>query len=177
MLGSPITRCLAFSAALGTLIGPSGLLSMHSLPPGHHLAAVTCGIISAFRDLNVINRTTRYRWFVFEDFARVTTDVYTLESACTALRRYFQATNQWLATNVSNHHHQYQDSSGNLESYFSGSDQGGCCTANNGQVRVCVPFVDVGTANQVPNLVCRASRKPNTSTRPLVHDSTHLLSS
>ena len=50
-----------------------------------------------------------------------------------ALYQYFQAVNQWLATNVSEHHHQYQDGSPNLESYFSGSDQGGCCTANNGQ--------------------------------------------
>jgi hypothetical protein len=47
--------------------------------------------------------------------------------------QYFQATNQWHATNVSNHDHQYQDGSGNLESFFGGSDQGGCCTANNGQ--------------------------------------------
>ena len=49
--------------------------------------------------------------------------------------QYFQATNQWLATNVSSHQHLFQDSQGNLESFFSGSDQGGCCTANNGQVR------------------------------------------
>lgn len=47
--------------------------------------------------------------------------------------QYFQATNQWHATNVSDHDHTYQDSAGNLESFFSGSDQGGCCTANNGQ--------------------------------------------
>ena len=42
--------------------------------------------------------------------------------------QYFQATNQWLATNVSHDKHLYQDGSGNLESYISGSDQAGCCT-------------------------------------------------
>lgn len=47
--------------------------------------------------------------------------------------QYFQATNQWLAKNVSEHGHLYQDTDGDLESYFSGSDEGGCCTANNGQ--------------------------------------------
>jgi hypothetical protein len=47
--------------------------------------------------------------------------------------QFFQATNQWPAKNVSEHGHLYQDGNGDLESYFSGSDEGGCCTANNGQ--------------------------------------------
>jgi hypothetical protein len=53
--------------------------------------------------------------------------------------QYFQAVNMWHATNVSDHKHTYQDSQGNLESFFSGSDQGGCCTANNGQGEVVFP--------------------------------------
>ena len=49
--------------------------------------------------------------------------------------QYFQAVNQIFAINTTwgAKAHLYQDGSPNLETYMSASDQGGCCTANNGQ--------------------------------------------
>jgi hypothetical protein len=53
---------------------------------------------------------------------------------------YFTAVNQVRAVNVTregqgdgNKHHLYQDGDPVLESYFGGGENGGCCTANNGQ--------------------------------------------
>ena len=54
--------------------------------------------------------------------------------------QYFQAVNQVNAVNVTKEgkgndrpEHLYQDGDPALESYFSGGENGGCCTANNGQ--------------------------------------------
>ena len=44
--------------------------------------------------------------------------------------QYFQAVNQFRAVNVTDQNHLFQDPISCLESFFSASDQGGCCTAN-----------------------------------------------